>query len=253
MIKMYNFVICDDNYNTGLYIKNIISGYANNKKLDYNIRLYSNNFEQAIEFTKSNLGHVNVFFVDIVLNDENTTGLSLAKQIRKIDVMAYFIIITSHPELSLKVFNYKLKALDCIFKQEEDIEKRIQECLDTIVSESSRIDNLSYRGQLTIKSVSGIHAINLSDVLYFETRPGCRLIYCILTDQTCIAFRHTMKELVKELDSRFFQCHRSFIINTKYIKKLARNRQCYSVTMEDGKICDVSRSKWKELLSYVRI
>lgn len=249
---MFNFVICEDNYNTGVFLKKIIIEYANEKKLDYNIRLYNNNFEDVIEFAKSNIGHINVFFLDIVLNEENSTGLSLAKQIRKIDVMAYFIIITSHPELSLKVLNYKIKALDCIFKQEEDIGKHIHECLDTIISESSRIDTLSLRSQITIKSVNSIHTVNLGDILYFETRPGCRLIYCILNDQTCIAFRHTMKELVKDLDSRFFQCHRSFIVNTKFIKKFVRNGQSYSVIMEDGKSCDVSRSKWKELLSHAR-
>lgn len=250
---MYNFVICDDNRNTGIILKKIIDEYAVEKKLDYNIKLFNDNFEQVIEFAKSNVGHINVFFMDIVLNEENSTGLSLAKKIRKIDVMAYFIIITSHPELSLKVFNYKIKALDCIFKQEEDIEKRICDCLDTVVSESSRIYNLSLRSQITLKSVNGIHSVNLGDILYFETRPGCRLIYCMLVDQSCIAFRNTMKELIKDLDSRFFQCHRSFIINTKFIKKFSRNKQSYFVTMEDGKICDVSRSKWKELLSHVRI
>ena len=128
---MYNFIICEDNFNTGILLKKIITEYANEKNLDYNIKLFNENFDQVIEFTKSNIGHVNVFFMDIILNEENSTGLTLAKQIRKIDVLAYFIIITSHPELSLKVFNYRIKALDCIFKQEEDIEKRIYECLDT--------------------------------------------------------------------------------------------------------------------------
>jgi len=248
---MFNFVICEDNFSTALILKNIITEYASEKNLDYSIKLYNNSFEEIVEFAKSNIGHVNVFFIDIVLNEKNSTGLTLAKQIRKIDVMAYFIIITSHPELSLKVFNYKLKALDCIFKQEEDLEKRIRECLDTIVTESSRINGLTLKNQITIKSINGIHTVNLSDILYFETRPGCRLIYCVLSDNTCISFRHTMKELIKNLDSRFFQCHRSFIINTRFIKRFYRNRQSYSVIMEDGKICDVSRTKWKELLSHV--
>ncbi|NLM11360.1 MAG: response regulator transcription factor [Clostridiaceae bacterium] len=250
---MYNFIICEDNFNTGILLKKIITEYANEKNLDYNIKLFNENFDQVIEFTKSNIGHVNVFFMDIILNEENSTGLTLAKQIRKIDVLAYFIIITSHPELSLKVFNYRIKALDCIFKQEEDIEKRIYECLDTVVSESLSIDILTLRNQITLKSTNGIHPVNLSDILYFETRPGSRLIYCVLVDRTCIAFRNTMKELIKDLDSRFFQCHRSYIINTKFIKKFCINRQSYSVIMADGKICDVSRPKWKELLSHVRI
>ena len=250
---MYNFVICEDNITTGIMIQKIISEYAGEKKLDYSIKLLSENFDEAIEFAEANTGHVNVFLIDIILNEGNRTGLTLAKQIRKVDVMAYFIIITSHPELSLKVFRYKIKALDCIFKQEEDVEKRIRECLDTIVSESVRIDSLKVRNQITLRSTSGIHTVNLSDILYFETRPGCRFIYCILIDHTCIEFRYSMKDLIKELDSRFFQCHRSYIINTKHIKKFCINRQTYSAIMADSKICDVSRPRWKELMSHVRL
>ncbi|AGC67544.1 accessory gene regulator A [Thermoclostridium stercorarium subsp. stercorarium DSM 8532] len=250
---MFNFVICEDNFNTAVILKNMVTEYANEKNLDYTVKLCHSNFEQVVEFAKSNIGHVNVYFLDIVLNEKNSTGLTLAKQIRKFDVMAYFIIITSHPELSLKVFNYKIKALDCIFKQEEDLEKRIRECLDTIISESAQINGLTLRKQITIKGINGVHTVSLGDILYFETRPGCRLIYCVLTDRTCIAFRHTMRELIKELDSRFFQCHRSFIINTRFIKRFFRNKQSCSVIMEDGKICDVARSKWKELMSHVSL
>lgn len=252
-MKMYNFVICEDNYNTAITIKNIIIEYANKKNLDYAVKIFNSNFKQILEFAKSNIGHVNVFFIDIVLNDEDTTGLTLAKQIRNTDIMAYFIIITSHPELSLKVFQYKIKALDCIFKQEEKVQKRICECLDIIVSESSKIEYLNLNSQITLKGVNGLYNVNIGDILYVETRPGSRLLYCTLTDHTCIEFRSTLKEVIKSLDDRFFQCHRSFIVNTKYIKKFCRNKQTYSVIMGDGKICDVSRAKWKELLSHAKI
>ena len=74
---MYNFIICEDNFNTGILLKKIITEYANEKNLDYNIKLFNENFDQVIEFTKSNIGHVNVFFMDIILNEENSTGLTL--------------------------------------------------------------------------------------------------------------------------------------------------------------------------------
>lgn len=249
---MYNFVICEDNQNTASIIRGFVYEYAVQNDLDCNIYLFQNQFEKVIEFAESNLGHINVYFLDIILNQDNTTGLTLARQIRKIDIMAYFIFITSHPELSLKVFQYKLKALDYIYKQDENIQKRIQECIDTIVNEMSKIGNIDMTRQITLKRMNDFYTVSLNDIVYFETRPGSRMLYCILKDGAEIEFYDTLKEVMNHLDSRFCHCHRSFIINLRQIRKLGSESGIYSVTMSNGKVCDVSKTKWRELVEYVR-
>jgi two-component system response regulator AgrA len=248
---MYNFVICEDNLNTASIIKGFITEYTAKKNLDCHIHLFQDHFEKVIEFAEANLGHINVYFMDIILNQENASGLTLARQIRKIDIMAYIVFITSHPELSLKVFQYKLKALDYIYKQDENIQKRIQECIDTVLREMVQLGNVDVTRQITLKSYNNFYTVNLNDIMYVETRPSSRMLYCVLKNGTCIEFYDTMKALIKRLDSRFYQCHRSFIINTRQIKKLGGNRY-YSVVMNDGKVCDVSKQKWKELVNRVR-
>ncbi|HZK28088.1 MAG TPA: LytTR family DNA-binding domain-containing protein [Thermoclostridium sp.] len=248
---MYNIVICEDNFDTGIILKKIIVGYFKEKDLDHTFKLFNQSFEKVIDFAKCNIDNINIYFIDIVLNDEQVSGLSLARQIREVDIMAYLIFVTSHPEFSLRIFNYKLKALDCIFKQELNIKSRIYECLDTIVFESSKIEQLNIPSQIALKGVNELYTINQSDVLYFETRPGSRLLYCVLIDGSCIPFRNTLKELIKDLGSQFFQCHRSYIINTKQIKKMFKDRQSYCVMMNNDQTCDVSRLKWKELYDHV--
>lgn len=249
---MYNFIICEDNHNTGTIIKKYISEYALEKNLDCSINLFCNNFEQVIEYAKSIIGQVNIYFFDIVLNQENTTGLTLAREIRKIDVMAYLIFITSHPELSLKVFQYKLKALDYIYKHDENIQKRICECIDSVSEEMNQIESLEGSRQLTLKSLSDVYTVNLANIVYFETRPGSRLLNCVLNDGTTIEFYDTLKNVMKSLDVRFCHCHRSYIINIRHIKKLECVNRSYVVTMSNGKICDISKNKWKELVDIVR-
>lgn len=249
---MYNFIICEDNQITASIIRNFVNEYAVKNDLDFNVYLFQNQFEKVIEFAESNLGHVNVYFLDIILNQENTTGLTLARQIRKIDIMAYFIFITSHPELSLKVFQYKLKALDYIYKQDENIQKRVQECIDAIINEMSKIGSIDVTRQITLKKMNDYYMVNLNDILYFETRPGSRMLYCVLKNGTDIEFYDTLKEVMKQLDGRFFHCHRSFIINLRQVRKLSSDNGIYSVTMSNGKVCDVSKTKWKELVEYVR-
>jgi two-component system response regulator AgrA len=106
--------------------------------------------------------------------------------------------------------------------------------------------------QITLKRSNSLHTVKLNDILYIETRPGFRLLYCALKDGSVLEFHDTMKNVMKNLDSRFFHCHRSFIINIHQIRKLENDKQYYSVTMNDGKICDVSKPNWKELIGRVK-
>ncbi len=249
---MYNFFICEDNYNTGSIIRKFVSEYALKINLDCTIHLICSDFDQVIEHAKSNIGHANIFFLDMILNQENTTGLTLAREIRKIDVMAYLIFITSHPELSLKVFQYKLKALDYIYKHDEDIQKRICECIDSIIAEVKKIGFLDISKQVILKSLNEVYTITPADIVYFETIPNSRLLNCVLNDGTSIEFYDTLKNVMKKLDGRFCHCHRSFIINFQHVRRLGGGKPLYTVTMSTGKVCDVSKTKWKDLVERVR-
>lgn len=69
------------------------------------------------------------FFLDICLQSE-MTGLILAQELRKIQPRCFIIFITSHSEMSILTFQYKVEALDFIIKDSsENIRKRIHECL----------------------------------------------------------------------------------------------------------------------------
>ena len=58
------------------------------------------------------------------------TGLILAQELRKIQPRCFIIFITSHSEMSILTFQYKVEALDFIIKDSsENIRKRIHECL----------------------------------------------------------------------------------------------------------------------------
>lgn len=250
---MYNFIICEDNPNTGHIIRGCITDYTALKNLDCRVVLYQNHFERAVDFAQDNPAQVNVYFLDIVLNQEHLSGFTLARQIRRKDMMAYLVFISSHPEFSLKILQYKIRALDYIYKHDDNFQKRITDCIDVVVDETSRRENVEDYRQITLKSGNSIHTVRLNNILYIETRPGSRFLYCILKDGSVIEFHDTMKNVMKNLDNRFFQCHRSYIINVRQIKKLESDKHYYSVTMNDGKVCDVSKPNWRELVSRAKV
>lgn len=58
------------------------------------------------------------------------TGLILAQETKKNSPRCFIIFITSHSEMSILTFQYKVEALDFIIKDSsENIRKRIHECL----------------------------------------------------------------------------------------------------------------------------
>ena len=250
---MIHFVICEDNPSTGSIIKGFISEYTPLKSLDCRIYLFQNQFDKVIEFAQANVGHTNVFFLDIILNQESLSGFTLARQIRKKDIMAYIIFISSHPEFSLKILQYKLRALDYIYKHDENFQKRIFECIDIVLDETTRMEDEDSAQLITLKGANSIHSVRLNDIMYIETRPGSRLLHCTLKDGAVLAFHDTLKNVIKSLDGHFYRCHRSYIVNIRQIRKLENKKQYYSVTMNDGKVCDISKPNWKELISRVKV
>lgn len=249
---MFNFIICEDNPSTGSIIRGLIDDYTALRSLKCNIYLYQNHFERVIDFAQANPGHTNVYFLDIILNQENISGFTLARQIRRKDIMAYIVFISSHPEFSLKILQYKLRALDYIYKHDDNFQKRIFDCIDVILDETTRLEDLDGLQQITLKNANSFQTVKLSDIMYIETRPGSRLLYCTLKDGSVIEFNDTLKNVMKVLDDRFFHCHRSYIINVLQVRRLENEKQYYSVTMNNGKVCDVSKPNWKELVRRVR-
>lgn len=78
-----------------------------------------------------------------------------------------------------------------------------------------------------------------SDTVFFEVID--RKIYAHLTSSEVIDFYGRIEELEKKLDSRFFRCHRSFLINLQHLRGY-KSRTAY---MENGEEIPVSRLRGK--------
>ena len=98
------------------------------EQLDMQLACASTTSGKILEQAKKS-ENTGVFFLDICLQSE-MTGLILAQELRKIQPRCFIIFITSHSEMSILTFQYKVEALDFIIKDSsENIRKRIHECL----------------------------------------------------------------------------------------------------------------------------
>ena len=244
-----NFIICEDNERDGNKILSIIKEYIINKCDEpCKIQLVTKKFADVVEYAQNNSNKENIYFLDIVFEGCDTNGLQIARQIREYDIYGYIVFITSYPELCMKTFQYKLKALDFIGKNEKNIKERIFECLDTIKKEKNI--QKQRNATIVIKSGSQYHNIELKNIIYFETATADRKII-VHTINSKIEFYDTLKNIEEKLNEDFYRCHRAFIINTAHIKQVNTSRHNMYVVMSNGDKCLLSKKYLKGLMKYV--
>ena len=101
------------------------------------------------------------------------------------------------------------------------------------------IQNASESNLLVQKGYESI-IISFDDILFCEIMD--RKVYLHLKSGDVIDYYDKMEQLEKKLDNRFFKCHRSFLINLRYLKSY-KNGIAY---MENEKEIPVSRLRSKE-------
>ena len=243
----FNIIICEDVKSTLIKIATAVLEYFENSSFNFNCHQIQSNFEKVLEYAKDTDNHRNIYLLDIELAC-SVNGLNLAQKIREYDYLGYIIFITSHTELGMTALSYKLKILDFINKSDKHFDKRLTDCFDTIIKESSIIKNEDKH--IMIKSGLDYFPVILSDIIYIETDSIGRKII-IHTPSRTIESYTPLKEIAKELDGRFFQCHRAIIVNTEKILKIHTERSNAHLDLSGGNICPLSLRKVKELMAIV--
>ncbi len=243
----FNIIICEDVKSTLIKIASVVIEYFEGREFEFDCHQIQSDFSKALEYAGASDNCRNIYLLDIELAS-NVNGLNLAQKIREYDYLGYIIFITSHTELSMTALSYKLKILDFIDKTDMQLKKRLTECFDTVIKESSVIKNEDKH--IMIKSGLDYFPVILSDIIYIETDSIGRKII-IHTPSRTIESYTPLKEIAKELDGRFFRCHRAIIVNTEKILKIHTQRSDAHLDLSGGNSCPLSLRKIKELMTIV--
>ncbi|MBS4224835.1 LytR/AlgR family response regulator transcription factor [Lederbergia citrea] len=188
-------------------------------------------------------------FLDIELAEDN--GLSLAKQLAKLEPNPAIVFATAYDDYALQAF--ELNAVDYILKPFD--ESRIQKTLEKIkkMQKIGNEDPLSHpvmsndrNGKIAILVDERIVLLTYEDILYLESSEGkCT----IKTMEQEYIVSDALVVLEKKLNkAQFFRVHRSFIVNLDHIIEIEPwFNSTYNLIMKDGSKVSVSRTYVKEL------
>lgn len=240
---MLNFILCDDKKQHNIYMKKRLEKIIKTHKLDAKVAFYSNDPLDILKYSQIHKNDFcNVYVLDIDFEDK-MNGVELARKIRDNEANAYIIFVSAHQEYSMLC--YKVKTFDFLLKPVNyDI---LEKCILALVKDFYSVYEKKDEQFITIKTTSEIHKIPIDDIYYCEKYGKILVIH---TKKGVFRTYTTIKEIQKKLENYgFFRCHKSYLINLKYISHISINEN--AVYMVNGGKCFVSRSYRKELLDRV--
>ena len=192
-----NIVICDDDPIYRRYLSNTIDGILINNHSNSQVVLETDDPSRVLEYARTEK-LITLYFLDIVLG-EDVSGLDIASEIRENDGMSIIVIITNHPNDMSLVYEYKVEALDFIFKGDTlQNTERIKHCIE-IAEERQR---KGYEKCLNIKNHSENLSVPYDDIYFIDTVLGKHKL-TIHTSTALYEFYGKLSDLKNELAGQF--------------------------------------------------
>jgi DNA-binding LytR/AlgR family response regulator len=202
---MLKIAICDDIP----IVTSVLEQYIHEYKAEcYRIEVF--NTSQSLIATIESNEQFTIFFLDIEI--DGNSGIDIAKIIRKYDMNAFIVFITSHKEYMEEVF--QVHTFDYLLKPIK--KSRIFEILDKV----SNISNINKK-QFKFAKNNADHYLPFGEIIFFE-KQGRRTI--LHTKHGEFSFYMKTAEVLKQLDDQFAQIHTSYIINIKAISDINKSR-----------------------------
>lgn len=235
---MIRTVLVDDEIDSILILKNLLEIHCPSVKIVGEANSV-NTALQAIETCSPDL-----LLLDIAMNNEN--AFDLLNRLPAINFQIIFV--TAWDNHAIKAFKYS--AIDYLLKpvDGEDLrdaverviqkrhEKEVMEHLEVL---RNNIEALQLSQQkMAVPTMTGLSFILLKDVLRFEAKASCTVIY--LSNGERIVTTRAIKEYENLLpDTVFYRVHNSHIINLNKVQKYQKGRGGY-LFMEDGSEVEVA-------------
>lgn len=204
---MYRIVICEDDFTQRNSLKTLIlevfEGVSNQIDLL--------EFSSGEELIATNLDGVDIYFLDIQM--DKLTGMDVAKIIRENNDNSQIVFITSLVDYIQE--GYKVRAYRYLLKpiKYEDLEECILSCISDIIKSKDNfmiIENKGITKKILVSSITHID-VRKKDLTIHTTDN----IYCT---------KNCLDRVEKELEKyNFFRCHKSYLINMKYIECIYKN------------------------------
>ena len=227
---MIRIAICDDEKHMSNHIRAMTSDFFRKKNREISIRTFLSG-EDLLSYD----GQIDILFLDIQM--KGMDGIETARKLRADKFRGFLIFITVLKEMVF--LSFEVQAYDYLVKPVD--EKQFGKTMERLYTS---MQNIGEDSLLVQKGYEG-RIIREDEIVFCEVID--RKIYLNLASGEVVDYYERIENLETKLGSHFFRCHRSYLINLKYLKGY-KNGTAY---MDNGKEVPVSRLRSKEFSSVV--
>ncbi len=228
MVIFMRIAICDDEKEIRTYMaRNIRFLYE-----DAEILLFEDG-KSLLDYTEQ----IDILFLDIQMQEMD--GLTVARELRKAKNTVTIIFVTAIEEyvfqaFDVGAFHYLVKPFD---------QAKFFEVLRKAAEGRKEISQKEKREEegILIKKGAVTRRIYLSEIIYLEV---FNRIITLHTAGEDIEFYGKLMELEKSLGDRFVRCHRSYIVNLRYVLKY----DATGITLDNGTKVLLAKQKYAEFV-----
>jgi two-component system response regulator AgrA len=229
--------ILEDNVVHSKYICKIIIN--SRLSIKENINIFNSIKDLSAYFTH-NMNKINLYFLDITIENVELAGFKIAKTIREQEPSSLIVFVTSHPEFALLSYDFMTSAFSYIIKNNnsDEFSKRINQCLQSYVNLcTNKIENFFMYEDKFVKL-----KIPFVDLYYFTSLPPHKVL--IKTKNKEIMIHSSLRQF-ECVEYHFLRCHKSFIVNVQNIQSYSKSSK--EITLKNNEIIPTSRSFYKKL------
>lgn len=236
MQPVLKILICDDELPIARQIASVTDDALQNT--EHRIVICNTEAELLSSIRKDSLS---IALLDIELSGSKS-GIELAGYILKQNPECRILFLTSHIQYAQDV--YDVEHVGFILKSEmkERLPQALLKILDRLAKEESQTVNINTGHTILI--------LQQSRIRYMERRARLSLLYTTDRKDPISTYEHLEDILQRMKPDSFFQCHKSFAVNWKYVERMSGS----SLFMSDGTAIPISRSHYqdarKSLLRY---
>ena len=227
------FIVVDDDREEIKHIEGLLNEVVKDEKEILKFSKYSDDLKNEIKI----LDEHKIYVLDIELNDK-ISGINIAKFIRDVDWESEIIFITNHDKMFESVHRNVYAVFDFIEKF-YDFDKRFKKDIKYIIKRN--FDN-----KMFVYKANNIElSLYYKSILYIYRETEDRKLV-IVTDTNKYMISTNIKDILKFLDYRFKQCHRSCIVNKLRVQE-KNYKEGYFVLDNAEKVYMLSKKYKKDL------